>query len=334
VFSGQHRSLKPGEFGLDLFPATFLGCPGQEDPHQHVRAVTTAFLPPLGDSPDLIIVQGDTSSALGAALAAFIAGIPVAHVEAGLRTHDPMLPWPEEEYRCAIDADAELLFAPTELAAANLRAERVPGEIYVTGNTGIDAVLETAARLPPRKLRDGGTANILVTCHRRESWREGLESIAAAAAELASDPGVQIDVVLHPNAHIAGNMRRLLADTADVKLVEPCSHEELLLRMREADLVLSDSGGMQEEAPALGVPLLVLREKTERPEGIAAGTARLVGTEQTRIVAEARRLLRDPAARAAMSRQAFPFGDGRAAPRIAEIIDGWLEERSLTRRLA
>jgi UDP-N-acetylglucosamine 2-epimerase (non-hydrolysing) len=176
--------------------------------------------------------------------------------------------------------------------------------------------------------------SILVTCHRRESWHDGLESIAAAITELASRGDVQIDVVLHPNPYVAGNMRRLLAPKPGLKLVDPCDHEELLLRMRDADLVLSDSGGIQEEAPALGVPLLVLREKTERPEGLAAGTVRLVGTDTAQIVTEARRLIDDPAALGAMSRQVFPFGDGRAAPRIAEIVDGWLEERSLTRRLA
>ena len=334
VFTGQHPGLEPSEFGLAGFPQLKLGCPGEEDPHAHVRAVTAGLLPLLRDSPDLLVVQGDTSSALGAALAAFIADTPVAHVEAGLRTHDPMLPWPDEEYRCAIDADADLLFAPTELAAANLRAEQVPGEIHVTGNTGIDSVLEAASRLPPPMVRDGAAPRILVTCHRRESWRDGLRSIAAAVTDLAAEGDVQVDVVLHPNAYVAGNMRQLLARAPGVTLIDQCGHDELLRRMRDATLVLSDSGGIQEAAPTLGVPLLVLRDKTERPEGLAAGTARLVGTDQRLIVSEARRLLEDPAARAAMSQQVFPFGDGHAGPRIAEIIDRWLEERSLTRRLA
>ena len=334
IFTGQHPALTAREFALDGFPNAWLSCAGSEDPHLHVRRVTAAVLPLLSDSPGLIVVQGDTSSALGAALAALIAGIPVAHVEAGLRTHDPMLPWPEEEYRCAIDADADLLFAPTELAAANLRAEQVPGEIHVTGNTGIDALLATAAQLSAPTLQDNGIPKILVTCHRRESWHDGLESIAAAISELAAGGAAHVDVMLHPNSYVANNMRRLLGHEVGVSLIEPCGHDQLLLRMRDATLVLSDSGGIQEEAPALGVPLLVLRDKTERPEGLAAGTARLVGTDKTRIVDEARRLLEDPGARAAMSRQVFPFGDGRAAPRIAEIIDDWLEERSLTRRLA
>ena len=283
--------------------------------------------------PDLLIVQGDTSSALGAALAGFTAGVPVAHVEAGLRTHDPSLPWPEEEYRTAIDADADLLFAPTELAAANLRAEKVPGEIHVTGNSGIDALLETASRLPSPSVRERGDPRLLVTCHRRESWSDGLASIAAALVELGSQ-GVQIEFLLHPNAFVAASMRKLLGAARGVRLLPACGHEELLCRMRDADLVLSDSGGIQEEAPALGVPLLVLRQKTERPEGIAAGCSLLVGTDRDRIVGEARRLLGDPVALAAMRRTMFPFGDGHAGPRIAGIIVSWLQQRSLTRRLA
>jgi len=283
--------------------------------------------------PDLVVVQGDTSSALGAALAGFTAGIPVAHVEAGLRTHDPSLPWPEEEYRTAIDADADLLFAPTELAAANLRAEKVGGEIHVTGNSGIDALLGTVSRLPPPSLRDSRVRRLLVTCHRRESWQDGLGSIAAALAELAGQ-GVEADFILHPNPFVATSMRRLLNGVRGVRLIDPCGHEELLLRMRDADLVLSDSGGIQEEAPALGVALLILRGKTERPEGIAAGSSRLVGTDRGRIVSEVRRLLDDPAALAAMSRPVLPFGDGRAGPRIASIIMSWLQQRSVTRQLA
>jgi UDP-N-acetylglucosamine 2-epimerase (non-hydrolysing) len=334
VFTDQHP-LVPEEFGLAGYPFVRLACAGQADPHAHVQAVTGALQALLQAShPNLLIVQGDTSSALGAALAGFLAGVPVAHVEAGLRTHDPFLPWPEEEYRTAIDADAELLFAPTETAAANLRAEKVSGEIHVTGNTSIDAVLEAERRLPPPLLRETAMRQILVTCHRRESWNEGLGSIAAALAELASAGGIRVHFVLHPNRFVSGEMQRLLAELPGIELREPCSHEQLLLLMRESDLVLSDSGGIQEEAPALGVPLLVLRDKTERPEGIAAGAAILVGTDSARIVSEARRLLRDPVACAAMSRRLYPFGDGHAGERIGGIIVDWLERRSLTRRRA
>lgn len=278
IFTGQHPDLDPRDFHLHAFDCLNLGFAGREDPNDHVRAVTKALLAMLRDGPDLLIVQGDTSSALGGALAGFAAGVPVAHVEAGLRTHDPQQPWPEEEYRTAIDAQADLLFAPTERAAANLRDEQVPGKIFVTGNTGIDSVVEAASQLPAAKLRDSAAARILVTCHRRESWGEGLDSIANAVRELAGS-GLLVDFVLHPNPRVSSRMRSLLDEIAGVALVAPCSYSELLRRMREADLVLSDSGGIQEEAPVLGVPLLVLREKTERPEGIDAGVARLVGTD-------------------------------------------------------
>ena len=287
--------------------------------------MTAAVLPRLAPAPSLLVVQGGTSSALGAALAGFTALVPVAHVEAGLRTHDPALPWPEEEYRTAIDAQSDLLFAPTETSAENLRSERVLGEIHVTGSTAIDAVLAAAADLPQPAARQGTKPSILVTCHRRESWGAGLQSIAAAVVELARTAEIQF--VLHPNLHVAGKMRNLLSGPPGVSLLEPCGHRDLLARMRGVDLVLSDSGGIQEEAPTLGVPLLVLRQKTERPEGIAAGCARMVGTSTDRIVSETRRLLGDPAALATMRRPTFPYGDGHAAPRIAGIIEDWLKRR-------
>ncbi|MEA3058047.1 MAG: hypothetical protein QOF34_862 [Sphingomonadales bacterium] len=323
ILTGQHPDLDPREFDLENHPAVRLACPGEKDPHRHVRRVTAAVLPLLTPAPDLIVVQGDTSSALGAALAGFVTLVPVAHVEAGLRTHDPLLPWPEEEYRTAIDAQAELLFAPTDQAAANLRAERVAGAVHVTGNTGIDALIGVEAQLPAPTLHDGGAPRILVTCHRRESWGDGLESIAAALIEIAGSGAARIDLVLHPNPHVAQAMRQSLRSRAGISLIAPCSQSELVRRMRDCELVLSDSGGIQEEAAALGTPLLVLREKTERPEAIASGNARLVGTSTGRIVAEVRRLLDHPVERLGMARPAFPFGDGRAGPRITRVIDDW-----------
>ena len=293
-----------------------------------MQSVTSELMPLLHRGADLLIVQGDTSSALGGALAGFAAGVPVAHVEAGLRTHDPRLPWPEESYRTRIDAEADLLFAPTEISASNLRIEGVPGEIHVTGNSGIDALIDVVAGLPAPTVHDRGFPRLLVTCHRRESWGDGLQSIASALVELAREGRVLIDFVLHPNAHVAATMRQLLGDVPNIALLQPCSYRELVRRMRDADLILSDSGGIQEEAPVLGTPLLVLREKTERPEGIASGNARLVGTDASRIVDEARRLIDDPVALGAMSHRAFPYGDGKAAPRIAAIIEDWLERQS------
>ena len=326
IFTGQHPDLDPVDFGLDGYAGARLDCPGQQDPHAHVGSVSRAVATVLAQhKARLVVVQGDTSSALGAALAGFTAGVPVAHVEAGLRTHDVQLPWPEEEYRTAIDARADLLFAPTEVAADNLRGEQVPGEIHVTGNTSIDAILALEAQLPTAPLRNGKRPKLLVTAHRRESWGEGLRSIADALHQLASD--ADIDFVLHPNRHVAAAMRGLLGEAAHIRLIEPCGHRELVERMRNADLILSDSGGIQEEAPALGVPLLVLREKTERPEGLASGSACLVGTSTDRIVTEAHRLLHDPAKLAQMRKRSFPYGDGKSGRRIAKIIEDWLKER-------
>ncbi len=279
----------------------------------------------LADRPDLLVVQGDTASAYGGALAAFAAMVPLAHVEAGLRSFDPDLPWPEEEFRSAIDSRADLLFAPTDLNASNLEAEQVPGRIYVTGNTGIDALL--ALQLPAsERVRDSHCLKLLVTCHRRESWGSGLRSVAAALVELTASHAVVADVVLHPNPLVGNAMRSLVAGKTGIRLVEPLGHTQMVAAMLACDILLSDSGGMQEEAPALGVPLLVLREKTERPEGVASGNTLLVGTDQRRIVEGVMRLL-DPAVRAAMGRRAFPFGDGRSAGRITAhicefLIDG------------
>jgi UDP-N-acetylglucosamine 2-epimerase (non-hydrolysing) len=228
-----------------------------------------------------------------------------------------------------IDARANLLFAPTDGAAANLRREGVAGAIHVTGNTAIDALLDVVADLPTPGVRE--SRRILVTCHRRENWGGRIHSVVDALVELAADGQTAIDVVLPPNAHVAATLAALLRGTPNITLLQPCSHRDLIERMRNAGLVLSDSGGMQEEAPALGIPLLILREKTERPEGLATGNMRLVGTDAAEIVAQARRLLNDPLAYAAMSRPAFPYGDGRAATRIAAIIEQWLETSQPTR---
>ena len=239
------------------------------------------------------------------------------------------MPWPEEEYRTAIDAGAELLFAPTELSAANLRKERVPGTIFVTGNTGIDALLAKLGELPSRTLHEPGVPQILVTCHRRENWGERLEGIAGALRQIAASGAARIQMLLPPNRHVAERMRILFGGCSGTALLEPCSHAQLIARMLACDLMLSDSGGVQEEAPAIGVPLLVLREKTERPEAIATGNMRLIGTDPQRIIGEIKTLLDDPAKRAAMSIPAFPYGDGAASRRIAAVIADWLAAREV-----
>lgn len=284
------------------------------------------MLPLLG-GVDLLIVQGDTSSALGSALAARFARVPVAHVEAGLRSHDRRRPWPEEEFRIAIDSQADLLFAPTELSAANLRRERVPGRIHVTGNTGIDAALRTLRSIP------GSACNrdhprLLVTCHRRESWGDGVASIADGLRSLARMNIASIDFILHPNPAVAAQMRLLLGTERNIQLLPPCSHQALVEAILQSDLVLSDSGGMQEEAAAFGIPLLVLREKTERPEAIAAGNLALAGLDPERIVQSISRALSQPPTRS----PAIVYGDGGAADRIAAIVADWLHEKMIERR--
>jgi UDP-N-acetylglucosamine 2-epimerase (non-hydrolysing) len=239
------------------------------------------------------------------------------------------MPWPEEANRVTIDRLADLLFAPTLGNAANLRRDKVTGEIRVTGNSGIDALAELVGPLPVKPGRRWWPRRgfrLLVTCHRRENWGTGLESLAEALIALG-ETGIQSDVLLPPNAKVAQRLNGLLADHAHVRLVPPLSHSATIEAMREADLVLTDSGGMQEEAPALGIPLLILRNKTERPEAISSGSAELVGTDRDRIVTRVHELRRDRAALNLMRRPALPFGDGEAASRIARYCLMFLDER-------
>jgi UDP-N-acetylglucosamine 2-epimerase (non-hydrolysing) len=258
----------------------------------------------------------------------------LAHVEAGLRTYDPNLPWPEEENRVAIDKLSDLLFAPTKGNAANLRREQLSGRIHVTGNTGIDALKPMVGSLPSRPhLRWFARRHfrLLVTCHRRENWQTGLEGVATALQELVNHK-VLADVVVPPNPAVTERMHYLLGGEPGITLIPPLSHHATIAAMRSADLVLSDSGGMQEEAPALGVPLLVLRDKTERPEGLATGTMELVGTDPERIVAAVDRLRQDRRLLRQMARPCLPFGDGKAAPRIASHCRAYVNEMEAARR--
>jgi UDP-N-acetylglucosamine 2-epimerase (non-hydrolysing) len=335
--TGQHPGLEFGDHGLEAFDATPLNCPGQSDPVHHADMVRIALrrLLPL-DPPDLLVVQGDTSSAVGGALAARELGITLAHVEAGLRTHDATMPWPEEENRVTIDRLSDLLFAPTSANAANLRRDQVRGEIHVTGNSGIDALAALVGPLPAKPRRRWWPRrhfNLLVTCHRRENWSGGLDGLATALVSLG-ERQVRSHVLLPPNPTVSERLTGLLGNQLAVRLIPPLSHAATVEAMREVDLVLSDSGGMQEEAPALGVPLLILRDKTERPEAIGCGSAELVGTNPDRIIAAVERLRRDRAALKAMRRPALPFGDGQSAPRIAAHCLAFLEDQEIARQSA
>jgi UDP-N-acetylglucosamine 2-epimerase (non-hydrolysing) len=325
VLTGQHSQLDPSAFGLGSVTALRLRCPSKGDPRLHAEAVASALSSFLrgGQRPDLVVVQGDTSSALGGALAATAAGVPLAHVEAGLRSHDLALPWPEEGNRVEIDRLAHLLFAATDENAANLAREKVTGEIHVTGNTAIDALFDALAALPPRP-ECHGLPRLLVTCHRRENWGAAFTPIGMALLELAQLPWLQIEVVLHSNPAMAAAARLLLGGHPRIRLVPPMDHRAMIDAIRSAHLLLSDSGGIQEEAPALGIPLLVLRSTTERSEGIASGNSLLVGNNRAEIVHQVRRLLEDSNAYRDMAAPALPFGDGKAAPRIAALCEEWL----------
>ena len=280
------------------------------------------------EKPDMVLVQGDTTTTLCGALAAFYCRVPVGHVEAGLRTGDRFQPFPEEINRELTSRLASLHFAATEGAARNLVAEGVPRDrIAVTGNSGIDAVLHVRDALEQGKLkcREWPQLNpakklIVVTAHRRESFGEGFESICAALARLSRRGDVQIVYPVHPNPQVQQPVSRLLSGHENILLVEPLAYVPFVDLMRRAYLLLTDSGGIQEEAPSLGKPVLVMREKTERPEAVQAGTAKLVGTGQARIVDEASRLLDDPQEYNRMARVHNPYGDGRASRHIADLI--------------
>lgn len=324
--TGQHGALFDDSFAaFGLAPDIRLGSLLWDGSPDVMAARMEAALEPVLDAwkPDLVLVQGDTSSAYAGALAAHGLGIPIGHVEAGLRSGDFARPWPEERNRVMIDRLSTLLFAPTASAAANLASEpEVTGRIFITGNTGIDALLTMRANLPPlRPSLPGSPVQILLTCHRRESIGAGIEAICDAALRLAARGDVQILCPVHANAAIGDRVRARLGEHPAILLTGSLSYRETVAAMITSRLILTDSGGIQEEAPALGIPTLVLRDVTERPEGLASGNLALVGTDPHRIVAATTRLLDDPDAHAAMARPAFPFGNGHAAENILDCVE-------------
>lgn len=277
--------------------------------------------------PDWVVVQGDTTTTMAAALAARYHDVRVAHVEAGLRTGRFDAPFPEEANRRVVGAIADLHFAPTTGARDNLLREGIaPDRVTVTGNTGIDALQWAAAQPAPaevdRLIGDADTPAILVTAHRRESFGPPLDEICLALRDLAArfERAARIIYPVHPNPSVDGPVRRWLSDVPGITLTPPLDYLTFVHVMRRSHLVLTDSGGLQEEAPSLGKPVLVLRDTTERPEGVAAGTARVVGTERARIVAEVARLLEDAREYARMARAVNPYGDGQAAGRIVRVL--------------
>jgi len=326
--TGQHRQLL--DQVLDLFqivPDIDLDLMevGQTPCQVSARALT-ALEPVLeSERPDWVLVQGDTTTAMTAAIAAYYLRIKIGHVEAGLRTGDRLNPFPEELHRVVADHLSDVHFAPTPRARENLRREGISdSHIKVTGNTVIDALLDIASRPIPAAasaLVESGTRLILLTAHRRESFGPKLRDICIAVRDLARrHPDVRIVCPVHPNPNVCEPVHELLRDEARIRLLPPVDYTTLVHLMKHSYLILTDSGGIQEEAPSLGVPVLVLRETTERPEAVEAGAARIVGTDPVRIGLEAERLLEHEAERAAMGRVVSPFGDGRAAGRIVDVL--------------
>jgi len=310
------------DFDLDLMT------PGQTPSQTTARALIALDPILAGENIGMAVVQGDTTSTLAGAMAAFYRHVSVAHVEAGLRTGNLMQPFPEEMNRVVTGRLATLHFAPTESARLNLLAERTPDHrIFVTGNTGIDAVLHVAkaleeGRIPshPWDCLDRSRKLIVVTAHRRESFGGGIGRICEALAELAGRDDVQIVYPVHRNPNVLHPVEGALGGRSNVALIEPLDYSSFVDLMRRAYLLITDSGGIQEEAPSLGKPVLVMRECTERPEAVEAGTVKLVGTDVGKIVGETVRLLESPGEYERMSRIHNPYGDGRASRRITETI--------------
>jgi UDP-N-acetylglucosamine 2-epimerase (non-hydrolysing) len=295
--------------------------------------ILAALEPVYADArPDIVFVQGDTTTTLHGAMAAFYARIPVGHIEAGLRTGDMAQPFPEEMNRVLTGRMAAIHFASTAGSRNNLLAEGVAdGTIHVTGNSGIDAVLNISERLTSGELPagswdfiDAGKKLVVVTAHRRESFGGGFENICRALRELARRPDVTIVYPVHRNPNVQDPVQRHLSGVGNIHLIEPLDYVPFVDLMRRATILLTDSGGIQEEGPSLGKPVVVMREKTERPEAVEAGTVTLVGTDERRIIGEVVRLLEDEALRDSMSRRHNPYGDGHASERIAEATLGYV----------
>lgn len=333
--TAQHRQMLDQVLDIFAIQADFdlnLMKPGQD-----LSDITSNVLLGMRDVyqqwlPDIILVHGDTTTTMAASLSAYYAKVKIGHVEAGLRTHNKYSPWPEEMNRRLAGAMTDLHFAPTEKAHANLMREgTAPDTIHITGNTVIDALLDVVERVrtdsamrrrfeaqfdflsPAKRL-------ILVTGHRRENFGAGFENICHALADIAARGDVQVVYPVHLNPNVQEPVRRILSGVADVYLIEPQDYLPFVYLMDRSAFLITDSGGVQEEAPSLGKPVLVMRDTTERPEAVEAGTVKLVGTDRAAIVREANRLLNDTAAFDAMARAHNPYGDGRAAARIRNVL--------------
>jgi UDP-N-acetylglucosamine 2-epimerase (non-hydrolysing) len=321
IATGQQDALFDQAIdGFDIVVDRHLGlAPGNGDIAGHVAAMRAALVELFAHHrPDLVLVQGDTNSAYAAALAAHDKGIAIGHVEAGLRTHIAERPWPEERNRVAIAQIATLHFAPSRQAMDNLSAEHVPGTAFLTGNPGIDALMMTAR--PPSQ-RSTKMHQIIVTCHRRENYGAPLEGICAALRTLAEREDVLIIIPLHPNSQVRMTILSLLENVPRIRLIMPLEYPDMIAAIRASHMVISDSGGLQEECSALGIPLILMRDETERPEVILNGNCVMTGASPIKIIDEARRLLDDDGHHSRMSIACLPYGDGNAAKRILDITE-------------
>jgi UDP-N-acetylglucosamine 2-epimerase (non-hydrolysing) len=337
--TGQHRQMLDQILQtFDITPDTDLGlmAAGQSLASLTARAITELDAYFLRERPNLVLVQGDTTTAFAAALAAFYQKIPVGHVEAGLRTGNLFSPWPEEANRVLVSRLAALHFPPTSGARENLLKEGVPPErIVTTGNTIVDALLHTVEQVRAKPPTIPGFVPddrrmVLITGHRRENFGASFEAICRAIVELATRfPEVRFVYPVHLNPNVREPVKRILqpANTANIQLLEPLPYREFISLFQHATLVLSDSGGVQEEAPTLGKPVLLMRDTTERPEAVAAGAVKLVGADFEKIVQETTRLLTDERAYRAMSDVPNPYGDGHAAERIANACVDFLRTK-------
>ncbi|KAB2919439.1 MAG: UDP-N-acetylglucosamine 2-epimerase (non-hydrolyzing) [Dechloromonas sp.] len=348
ISTGQHRQMLDqafAVFGLKPDIDFNLMQPGQGLPELTARVMTHMSQALQSIGPAAVLLQGDTTTVLASALAAFYQRIPIGHVEAGLRTYDYAAPWPEEMNRRLTDPISRWCFAPTDWSANNLLAEHVPAErVHVTGNTVVDALfwvrersqghsmnaeeLSERCQIPAAfcsmYLRQGGVRRrwVLITGHRRESFGDGFENICRAITELSERyPDIGLLYPVHMNPNVQEPVRRILGGNPRVALIPPVTYADFIWLMERCDFVLSDSGGVQEEAPSLGKPVLVMRETTERPEGVRAGTCVLVGTDPNCIIGECARLLDDPGEYRRRSQLANPYGDGRASIKIRTLLE-------------
>lgn len=341
VTTGQHRQML--DQVLDLFEIApdidlDLMQPGQDLGALFSRILAGVQQAIATMKPDLVLVHGDTSTTLASALAAFYSKVPVGHVEAGLRTGNMGAPWPEEANRRLTAPLADLHFAPTRRAQQNLAKEGIRDNVYVTGNTVIDALLDITKRIRDDRDLDGRLAGqfdfmssrkrlVLVTGHRRENFGPGFEGICAALRELAGRDDIEIVYPVHLNPRVREPVNRILGGIDNVHLIDPLDYLPFVYLMNRSHLIITDSGGIQEEAPSLGKPVLVMRETTERPEAVEVGTVCLVGTDRTRIIEGVAELLDDRESYAKMQRAHNPYGDGRAAMRVAEKAQHYLGHR-------